>query len=148
LRNKSREDDSILKDFQDTLFSTDTDLTDNEMLENDDGINLQGINASKNVAKHRMGYRNGEFDGKDADEKSARETFRKRVNSEVSSDKVSVEVAMRKFLGWFEERGFQENEKEKIVQAIKTAKQYKNQASIKNRTLKDSDGTEYNIGKL
>jgi hypothetical protein len=152
LRNKtwdvSPDNDPILKDFHDALFSTDIDITDNDMLDNDDGINLQGINASKNVARNRMEYRNGEFDGKDADEKSARESFWKRVSDQLNSGGVSPEVAMRKFLGWFESKGFSDSEKERIVQSIKTAAHYKGHASIGSRSLKDSTGASYNMGKL
>lgn len=142
LRNKTWDtppnNDPVLKDFHDALFSTDIDQTDNDILDNDDGINLQGINASKNVAQNRMDYKHGEFNGKDPDERSARESFWKRVGNQLKSGEVSPEVAMRKFLGWFDTRGFDDREKESIVKSIKTAAHYKNRASVGKRTLKDA----------
>jgi len=117
------------------------------MMENDDGVNLQGIRANKNVARDRMDYKHGEFNGKDGDEKSARESFWKKVNEQLRNGDISAEVAMKKWKSRFETKGFSENELEKVVQAIKTAYHYKNNIGS-TRTLTDEDGEIYKIGKV
>jgi hypothetical protein len=119
------------------------------MLKNDDGINLQGINANKNVARNRMEYRNGEFEGKDGDERSAKQSFWEKVNNQLNNGQVSSEVAMRKFLSRFESKGFQESDKERIVGALKAAKYYKGKGGMKNSFQSTKDpNLSYDMGKI
>lgn len=80
---------------------------------------------SHSVVQELMKCKDGVFEGKDKDENQSMQNFRKEVASKLpqkKENKENVEYYLKKFLNWFEERGFTSNNRSVFLRRLQTAK--------------------------